>query len=92
MKNVAELPEYTGISNHVIKLKKSKQPSFSPIYSIGPVELKTLKTYIKAKLANNFIQPSKSPTRTPILFNQKPNGSLRLCIDYWGLNNLTIKN
>ena len=56
------------------------------------MELETLKAYIKNNLANGFIQPSKSPTRAPILFNKKPDGSLRLCVDYKGFNNLTIKN
>ncbi len=31
-------------------------------------------------------------TGTPILFDKKQDGSLRLCIDYRGINNLTIKN
>ena len=38
-----------------------------------------------------FILP-KSPAGAPILFDKKPDGSLCLCVDYWGLNNITIKN
>ncbi len=34
----------------------------------------------------------KSPAGAPILFDKRPDGSLRLCIDYRGLNHLTIKN
>ena len=30
--------------------------------------------------------------RAPILFDKKPDKSLRLCVDYQGLNNITIKN
>ena len=90
--NVAELPENTGMNEHVIKLEEGKQPPFGPIYSLGPVELETLKTYIKTNLANGFIQPSKSPAGAPILFNRKPNKSLHFCVDYWGLNNIMIKN
>ena len=48
--------------------------------------------YIETNLKNGFIKPSKSPARAPILFDKKPDGSLRLCVDYQGLNNLTIKN
>ena len=56
------------------------------------MELETLKTYVKANLANSFIKPSKSPVGAPILFVRKKDSSLRLCVDYRGLNNLTIKN
>ncbi len=68
------------------------QPPYGPIYSLGPVELETLKAYIKNNLASGFIWFSKSPAGAPILFDNKPDGSLRLCVDYRGLNNLTIKN
>ena len=87
-----ELPENIGINEHTIKLKEGKQPPFESIYNLGPVKLETLKTYIKTNLANNFIRPFKSPAGALILFNRKPDRSLRLCVDYWGLNNITIKN
>ena len=80
--NVAKLPENTGMNKHAIKLAESKQPLFGPIYSLGPVKLETLKTYIETNLANGFIRPSKSPARAPILFDWKSDGSLRLCVDY----------
>ena len=56
------------------------------------MKLETLKAYIEKNLANSFIRPSKSSAGAPILFDKKLDGSLRLCIDYQGLNNLTIKN
>ncbi len=60
--------------------------------SLGPIKLEILKAYTKNNLVNSFIRPFKSPARAPILFNEKPDQSLRLCIDYQGLNNPTIKN
>ena len=90
--NTAELLEYTGMNNHAIKLEESKQPPCDPIYSRGSVELETLKIYIKTNLANGFIRSSISPTEALILFNRKPNRSLRFCINYQGLNNIIIKN
>ena len=90
--STAELSEHNGINNHPINLLENKQAHYSPIYSLGPVELEILKTYIKANLASSFIRPPKSPSSTPILFIQKKKGSLRLYVDYRGLNNLTIKN
>ena len=67
--NVAELPENTGMNQHAIELEESKQPPFGSIYSLGPVELETLKTYIKTNLANGFIWPSKSLAGAPIFFD-----------------------
>ena len=90
--HAAKFSENTRINKHVIKLEEGKQPFFRPIYSLGPVELEILKTYIKTNLANGFIRPFKSPAGAPILFDRKPNGNLRFCVDYWGLNNLIIKN
>ena len=86
------LPEATEMNQHAIELQEGHQPPYGPIYSLGPVELETLKTYIKTNLANGFIWPLKSPAGAPILFVGKPDGSLCLCVDYRGLNNLTIKN
>ena len=86
------LLERTKFNEHTIDLEDGKQPPYGPIYSLGPVELETLKTYIETHLKTGFIRPSKSPAGAPILFDKKPDGSLRLCVDYRGLNNLTIKN
>ena len=54
--------------------------------------METLKIYIKTHLITGFIRPSKSPADAHILFGKKPDGSLRKYVDYYGLNNLTIKN
>ena len=70
--NAAELPENPGMNEHAIKLEEGKQPQFGLIYSLGPVEMETLKTYIKTNLANGFIRPSKSLAGAPILFDKKP--------------------
>ena len=86
------LPKATKINQHAIKFPKNQQPPYRSIYSLKPVELKTLKTYTKTNLANNFIWLSKLPTATFIYFFQKPDGILCLYVDYWGSNNLMIKN
>ena len=66
--NAAELPDNIGINEYDIEMEESKQPPFGLIYNLGPIELKTLKTYIKTNLANGFIWPSKSPVRAPFFW------------------------
>ena len=91
-KSTVVLSEYTEINTYTINLEEDKQPLYGPIYSLGPVQLKTLKIYIETNLASSFIRLSKSLTGAPILFDKKLDGSLWLCVDYQGLNNITIKN
>ena len=86
------LLERTGANDHAIELEKGKQSPYGLIYSLDPVELKTLKAYLKTKLANGFIWILKLPANAPILFVRKPDNSLHLCVDYQRLNNLMIKN
>jgi len=61
-------------------------------YRMAPVELVELKKQLEDLLEMGFIRPSLSPWRAPVLFVKKKDGSMRLCIDYRGLNNMTIKD
>ena len=54
--------------------------------------MSTLREFIDKNLKTGFIHPSHSPTRAPVFFVKKKNGSLRLCIDYRGLNKITKRN
>ena len=86
-KLATELPEY-NINDHVIEFVDDWQPLYDTIYSLKPVELEILKSYLKNNLANGL-----SPLLVHLfLLDKKLDGSLRLCIDYRALNNLTIKN
>jgi hypothetical protein len=75
-----------------IQLQEGREPPFGPIYSLSPNELEECRTYIEEMLGKGFIQHSKSPAGAPIMFVKKKDGSLRLCVDYRGLNQVTIKN
>ena len=61
-------------------------------YKMAPTELKELKIQLQELLDKRFIQPSVSPWGAPILFVKKKDGSLRICIDYRQINNVTVKN
>lgn len=89
--NADKLPPHRPYDHH-IPLKDGTTPPFGPIYSLSEVELKTLKEYLDENLEKGFIRPSESPAAAPILFVKKKDGTLRLCVDYRRINNITIKN
>ena len=71
-------------------------PGVAPIsitpYRMAPLELQELKKQIGELLEKGFIRLSSSPWGSPLLFVKKKDGSLRLCIDYRRLNQVTVKN
>jgi hypothetical protein len=77
---------------HTIPLEPGHKPPVRPIYRLSPLEFAELKKQIKQLLALGFIEPSSSPYGAPVLFVQKKDGSLRMCIDYRAINKITIKN
>ena len=64
----------------------------SRIYSISHSEMQALKEFIDENLRAGFIRSSSSPHGAPILFARKKDGSLRLCVDFRGLNRITRKD
>ena len=55
-------------------------------------ELQALKAWLEENLKKGFIRPSSSAAASPVLFVKKPDGSLRFCVDYRGLNNISVKD
>jgi hypothetical protein len=71
-------------------------PGTSPIakrpYRMVASELTKLKKQLEELQRIGFIRPSSSPWGAPVLFVKKKDGSMRLCVDYRALNEVTIKN
>ena len=71
-------------------------PRTSPIskapYRMALTELKELKEQLQELLEKGFIRPSASPWGAPVLFMQKKDGTMRLCINYRELNQVTVRN
>jgi hypothetical protein len=61
-------------------------------YRMNPQELEELKKQLADMLSKGLIRPSASPWGSPVLFVDKRDGTIRLCVDYRKLNEVTIKN
>jgi hypothetical protein len=90
-KEAEKLPPHRDY-DHEIKLVEGKKPPFGPLYPMSQAQLLALKAWLEENLRKGFIRPSSSPAASPVLFVQKPDGALRLCMDYRGLNAVTVKD
>nr|GEZ49753.1 hypothetical protein [Tanacetum cinerariifolium] len=75
-----------------IELISGTQPISKASYRMAPTELKELKEKLQELLDLGYIRLSVSSWGAPILFMEKKDGSMRLCIDYRDLNHVTIRN
>jgi hypothetical protein len=76
---------------HQIPLKPDAKPVAQEPYKLSPVELDEVHKTL-TKLSNQgWIRPSLSPWGSPVLFQRKKSGRLRMCVDYRALNHATIK-
>jgi hypothetical protein len=71
---------------------RTQEPPYGLVYNLSKTELATLREYLRSMEEKGWIWQSMSPTGVPILFVQKKDGSLRLYVDYRGLNKITVKN
>ena len=78
--------------DHAIPLINGAKPPFGRIYTMCDAELKEVRKWIDKNLTKSFIRASSSSATSPILFVKKKDGSLRLCVDYRALNDITVKD
>jgi hypothetical protein len=85
------LPPERAVS-HTIPLKEGNHPPWRPLFRLSPAERAEVEQQVKHLLEMGYVTPSTSPFGAPILFVPKPDGSLRMCVDFRALNSITVKN
>nr|GFA93854.1 retrotransposable element Tf2 [Tanacetum cinerariifolium] len=75
-----------------INLMSSVAPMARAPYRLAPSEMIELSEQLQGLSDKGFIRPSSSPWGASVLFVKKKDESFRMCIDYRGLNKLTVKN
>lgn len=93
-RGAVSLPKPRGSLDHAINLKqdngKTQTPPWGPLYNMSREELLVLRKTLTDLLEKGWIRSSSSPAAAPVLFAKKPNGGLRFCVDYRGLNAITV--
>ena len=62
------------------------------MYSMSDSELQEVRKWIEENLSKGFIKASSPSYASTILFVKKKDGSLKLCVYYRALNDITIKD
>ncbi|GBG70781.1 hypothetical protein CBR_g8079 [Chara braunii] len=93
-KDLAEPP--TGVVpwpiQHRIEIEPGSRTPKGAVYRMSPRELEEFHNQLEELLEKGWIRPNSSPFGAPVLFVPKKEGELRMCIDYRGLNAVTVKN
>ncbi len=85
------LPPHHNVDHKIEVVPGLAPPSKSP-YQLNKKELQELKVQINNLMEWGYIRPSKLPYGSLILFVDKKDKKLHMCIDYHALNKITIKN
>lgn len=85
-----ELPPERDVAHSIPLVDNPKVPS-KRMYRLSPREKEEVERQVKKLLEMGFIRPSTSAFGAPVLFVDKPDGSLRMCLDYRALNEITVK-
>lgn len=75
-----------------IDLRSGAPLPSSRLYRLSRPEHEAMEKYLSESLASGLITPSSSPVGAGFFFVKKKDGTLRPCIDYRGLNDITVRN
>ncbi|GBG83892.1 hypothetical protein CBR_g37762 [Chara braunii] len=77
---------------HRIEIEPGSKTPKGAVYRMSPRELEEQRKQLDELLEKGWIRPSSSPFGAPVLFVPKKEGELCMCIDYRGLDAITVKN
>nr|GFA59841.1 reverse transcriptase domain-containing protein [Tanacetum cinerariifolium] len=87
----AEKVVHIPIDDETLIIRGAAQVACAP-YRLTLSEMRELSSQLQEVVDRGFIRPSTSPWGAPVLLVKKKDRSFRMCINYWELNKLTIKN
>ena len=85
---LTDIPGRTTLIEHSV-IVKSDKPIYNRPYAMPYALRKQVEDEVKNMLSANLIEKSNSAYGAPIVVVQKKDKTIRLCIDYRGLNDVT---
>jgi hypothetical protein len=85
-------PGRTNMIRHHIDIQIGSKPRNLAPYRYAPARRQVIEQKIEEMLHENVIVPSKSPWASPVVLAPKKDGTMRFCIDYRKLNDITIRD
>jgi hypothetical protein len=82
----SDRPGRTNLAIHSIKLKPNTRSIRQQPYRANPLKMKLIKKEIDDMLDMGIIRESSSAWSSPILLVDKPDGTVRFCVDYRKVN------
>ena len=85
-------PGRTHKLQHRIEILENTKPRNLPPYRYSPARRAIIETQLQEMLAEGVITTSKSPWSSPVVLIPKKDGTIRFCVDYRKLNEVTIRD
>ena len=92
VEQAARLPEHKPWDHQIPLIDPHVKIPTGAIYKTTWEEDEALQKYLKSEVPTGKVRRSRSSTGAPILFVRKKDGTLRICVEYRALNQLTIPN
>jgi hypothetical protein len=86
------LPLHRPSVDYAINLEPGAAPPYKKGFAYNPEQLAAIKKYIDEELPKGTISPSKAPCAALVLLVREPNRGLRVCVNYRGVNTITVKD
>jgi len=78
--------------DHAIDLKETFKPQKGRIYPLSKNKREEVQNFVENQLRKGYIRPSKSPQMLLVFFVGKKDRSKQMVMDYYNLNDQTVKN
>jgi len=80
----------THLCTHTIELKPGTRPIRLTPYRVHPEKSVQIRKELDLMIKMGVIEESNSPWASPVVLIPKPDGSIRFCVDFRRLNDVTI--